>query len=270
MQTVISSTSPTSPTAKKAVPVTDRSQTTHPNPPVSQPPPKDATPPTPSTSKTIKKETDDPFAPPPRLDFERAPRVMVIGAGSRGTGYAEAAKACSNAVIAAVCEPVEFKRKEFGRKFIWGDGEPEKGLAFADWKEWVAYEEDRRKSGIRSDNDGDSGSGSGPSIDAVFICVLDEQHEEVICGIAHLGVHICCEKPLSTSLQRCLIIRTALREAWKETGEKVFGICHVLRYSPHNMLLRELVRERGCVGEVISVEHTEPVGWWHFAHSYVR
>ncbi|OCL05688.1 hypothetical protein AOQ84DRAFT_366434 [Glonium stellatum] len=36
------------------------------------------------------------------------------------------------------------------------------------------------------------------------------------------------------------------------------------------MLLRELLLEREVVGDVLSIEHVEPVGWWHFSHSYVR
>lgn len=36
------------------------------------------------------------------------------------------------------------------------------------------------------------------------------------------------------------------------------------------MLLRHLVRERNIIGDVLSIEHVEPVGWWHFSHSYVR
>jgi len=43
-----------------------------------------------------------------------------------------------------------------------------------------------------------------------------------------------------------------------------------LRYSPHNILLHKLLVEEGVVGDIVSVEHTEPVGWWHFSHSYVR
>jgi predicted dehydrogenase len=68
----------------------------------------------------------------------------------------------------------------------------------------------------------------------------------------------------------------ALNDAKKESvadGRKkdpIFGICHVLRYSPHNMLLRHLVREKEVVGDILSIEHCEPVGWWHFSHSYVR
>ncbi|KAK1514566.1 streptomycin biosynthesis protein StrI [Colletotrichum costaricense] len=36
------------------------------------------------------------------------------------------------------------------------------------------------------------------------------------------------------------------------------------------MLLRKLLLEDRVIGEVISVEHTEPAGWFHFSHSYVR
>ena len=36
------------------------------------------------------------------------------------------------------------------------------------------------------------------------------------------------------------------------------------------MLLRQLVREKEVIGDVLSIEHVEPVGWWHFSHSYVR
>lgn len=35
-------------------------------------------------------------------------------------------------------------------------------------------------------------------------------------------------------------------------------------------MLRELVLQNKVIGDVLSVEHVEPVGWWHFAHSYVR
>jgi predicted dehydrogenase len=36
------------------------------------------------------------------------------------------------------------------------------------------------------------------------------------------------------------------------------------------MLLRDLVRQQKVIGDILSLEHTEPVGWWHFSHSYVR
>jgi predicted dehydrogenase len=102
--------------------------------------------------------------------------------------------------------------------------------------------------------------------------VLDEQHVAVCKALAPFNLHILCEKPLATTLEDVVGIYKATTEEWEKQGntKTIFGICHVLRYSPHNVLLRKLVREDRAVGEVLSVEHTEPVGWWHFSHSYVR
>lgn len=85
--------------------------------------------------------------------------------------------------------------------------------------------------------------------------------------------HILCEKPLSTNLESCLRIKEAVEVSVNDSPEKkeiIFGIGHVLRYSPHNQLLRKLVRLDKVIGNVVTIDHTEPVGWWHFAHSYVR
>jgi len=35
-------------------------------------------------------------------------------------------------------------------------------------------------------------------------------------------------------------------------------------------MLRKLVLQDRVVGDILSIENTEPVGWWHFSHSYVR
>ncbi|KAF2111616.1 streptomycin biosynthesis protein StrI [Lophiotrema nucula] len=215
-----------------------------------------------------------------RAEFDDPPRVLVIGAGSRGTAYARSALDSTNAVIAAVAEPLAYKRAEFGRKFIWGqDGKAEASQEFESWRQWVKFEETRRE----REAAGEKGEGVEERIDAVFVCVLDEMHEEVVCGISHLGVHVCCEKPMSTSLKSCMNIYNALKSAGGkgphgqangngdvERQQPIFGICHVLRYSPHNMLLRQLVLEKEVIGDVLSIEHVEPVGWWHFSHSYVR
>jgi predicted dehydrogenase len=142
----------------------------------------------------------------------------------------------------------------------------------------VQYEKDRRESTRTGKGLTGAGGFQAVEVDAVFVCVLDELHERVVTGIVNglgSGVSICVEKPLSVDLSSCISIYNALRDAGSNNGderkkESVFGICHVLRYSPHNMLLRELVLEKEVIGEVLSVEHVEPVGWWHFSHSYVR
>lgn len=50
----------------------------------------------------------------------------------------------------------------------------------------------------------------------------------------------------------------------------LFAVGHVLRYSPFYILLKRLLAEQKVAGEILHVQHTERVGWWHFAHSYVR
>jgi predicted dehydrogenase len=47
------------------------------------------------------------------------------------------------------------------------------------------------------------------------------------------------------------------------------AVCHVLRYTPYTRVLRRLL-DSGVIGQIVSVQHLEPVGWWHQAHSFVR
>ncbi|KAF2645046.1 streptomycin biosynthesis protein StrI [Massarina eburnea CBS 473.64] len=228
-----------------------------------------------ATTPPTASDTDAFLQPVPKQTFTSPPHILVIGAGSRGTAYATAALDSTNSVIIAVAEPIAYKRERFGRRYIWGgengDAVTEKRaeMEFVDWRAWVKYETSRRERER-------AGEKVERGVDAVFVCVLDEMHEEVVCGIAPLGVHICCEKPMSTRLQSCINIYKALKGASTPVNgsmakkETIFGICHVLRYSPHNMLLRQLVLEKEVIGDVLSIEHVEPVGWWHFSHSYVR
>jgi hypothetical protein len=164
----------------------------------------------------------------------------------------------------AVAEPIPYKRQRLGETYIWGKAGPSDGQAFEDWKQFLKWEQERR---VKAANGDDVPEG----VDAVFICVLDEMHKEVIVGLAPLGLHIMCEKPLATSLEDCVSIYKAMLPNFPNTTpSKIFSIGHVLRYSPHNMLLRKLLLEDRVIGEVMSVNHTEPIGWWHFTHSYVR
>ncbi|KAL2891662.1 putative oxidoreductase YjhC [Ceratocystis lukuohia] len=193
-------------------------------------------------------------------------RFLIIGAGSRGNAYGKGIKDATNGVIAAVAEPDSYKRQRYGQKFIWGyGGTASEGQAFADWKEFIVYENERRKRAARGD------ANVPPGVDGVFVCVLDEMHREVVVALGPLNLHVMCEKPLATSLQDCIDMYKVLRTS-PESGPQrsVFSIGHVLRYSPHNVLLRRLLLEKKVIGDILSVVHTEPVGWWHFTHSYVR
>ena len=186
------------------------------------------------------------------------PRFLVIGAGSRGHAYARAVKVSTSGVVAAVAEIDDFKRQEFGLQYIWNGNKPQPHQAFSHWQDWVDYETQRRI----DPND----STTSPSITGVFICTLDDTHAPIIQALAPFNLHILCEKPLALSLKDCLSISTSL----KQYPSRIVSIGHVLRYSPHNILLRKLLLEDCAIGEIVSIEHTEPIGWWHFSHSYVR
>lgn len=198
-----------------------------------------------------------------RIEWYR-PRILIIGAGSRGHAYARAIDQSTNGIVSAVAEPLPFKRQDLGRRYIWKSHEPTPEQAFNDWRDFVKYEMSRQKRAA-------AGETTASAIDAALICVLDEQHAEVITALAPLGLHIMSEKPLATTLDDCLNIYSAMLPRGPGSAPNViFGIGHVLRYSPHNMMLRSLLLEEIAIGDVLSIEHTEPVGWWHFSHSYVR
>lgn len=198
--------------------------------------------------------------PPPPPMSTKPPRILVIGAGSRGRTYARATVSSSNGIVVAVAEPDEYKRQQFGRNFIHGTNEVLAGALFPDWRDFVTWEISRREKEK-------AGEDVPEGVDAAFVCVLDEMHHEVVVGLAPLGLHVMCEKPLATTLKDCVDMYHALAPHQKD---KVFSVGHVLRYSPHNIMLRKLLLEDKAIGDILSVVHTEPVGWWHFSHSYVR
>ncbi|RMY12124.1 hypothetical protein D0868_02754 [Hortaea werneckii] len=178
-------------------------------------------------------------------------RFLIVGAGSRGAAYAAAILRSGRAVVAGVVEPVPFKRQLLGSQCIWQDTRvPKSHQEFEDWKDFIMFERQRRK-------DAAAGIPVPPGVDGVFVCVRDGLHAPVVNDLAPLGLHIMCEKPLATSLSDCLSIQRTLNA---QPEPRVFAIGHVLRYSPHNMLLRHLLLEEKIVGEVLSMEHTEPIG----------
>lgn len=192
-------------------------------------------------------------------------RLLIIGAGARGNAYARAVTESTPASVVAVAEPIRHKREALGKKYIWGRAGQPSGLgqSFTDWKEFAQYEQTRREKE-------EKGEPVPPGVDGVFVCTLDETHADIIVGLSPLGLHMMSEKPLATTLEDCLRISQCLQPNAAEPPDRIFSIGHVLRYSPHNILLRKLLLEDDVIGDVISMEHTEPVGWWHFAHSYVR
>uniref|UniRef100_A0A3P8T6U4 Zgc:154075 n=1 Tax=Amphiprion percula TaxID=161767 RepID=A0A3P8T6U4_AMPPE len=100
--------------------------------------------------------------------------------------------------------------------------------------------------------------------DAVLICTPDRLHKEPAVAFAKKGYHVLLEKPMAVSTFDC----TAIVEACIQSGV-MLSVGHVLRYDPLVQKIKELI-DAGAVGDVIHIQHLEPVGYYHFAHSFVR
>ena len=69
---------------------------------------------------------------------------------------------------------------------------------------------------------------------------------------------------MAVSEQDCLDITSACEE-----NGVFLAVCHVLRYFPPVVKIKEII-DSGAIGDVMTINHTENVGFWHFAHSFVR
>ncbi|KAH9943312.1 streptomycin biosynthesis protein StrI [Epithele typhae] len=174
--------------------------------------------------------------------------LAIVGCGQRGRAYAlyalEDPSACK---IVAIAEPRPVTRKLMAETYS-----VDKTLVFDDWKDLLKASADTLQAiGKRL-------------ADAVIIAVQDQMHLEVTLAFAAQGYHILCEKPMATDIESLLKMEHAVKKAGI-----IFGMGHVLRYSPYSQAVTEVVRS-GQLGPLINVVHIEPVGYFHFAHSYVR
>lgn len=100
--------------------------------------------------------------------------------------------------------------------------------------------------------------------DAMVISLPDDLHFEAAMKALELGYDVLLEKPMAQTADEC---RKLLAQQ-KKTG-RILATCHVLRYAPYFIAMREVVR-RGMIGDIVSIQHLEPIQYAHMAHSYVR
>ncbi|MBE6399072.1 MAG: Gfo/Idh/MocA family oxidoreductase [Lentisphaerae bacterium] len=166
-------------------------------------------------------------------------KLAVIGAGARGFGYATYARQFPERLqIVAVADPDDFRRNKMGNLY----NIPE-AMRFKSYQEFV----------------------SKPKMcDAVAICTQDNLHEAPAIACAKCGYHILLEKPMAPTAQACKNIVAAVKEAGV-----MFAVCHVLRYTKYTEAVRNILKS-GEIGEIMTIQHLEPLGYWHQAHSFVR
>lgn len=165
--------------------------------------------------------------------------ILIIGAGDRGTAYASYAGFRPDLVtVAGVADPRRYYRERIAATY----GVPANHV-YPDWREALA--------GARI-------------ADAVIIATNDREHAGPAVAAAEMGYHVLLEKPMAPDPKSC----REIVEAVKAHGI-LFSVCHPYRYIESTRVLRDLVRN-GTIGDLVSIQHTEPVGYWHQAHSFVR
>ena len=100
--------------------------------------------------------------------------------------------------------------------------------------------------------------------DAVFNMTQDQMHYASTVAALNAGYHVLLEKPMTNTLAETMhLIQLA------EARGLHLQICHVLRYAPFFLMLKEILAS-GRLGTLINVDHRENVVYWHMAHSFVR
>ncbi len=100
--------------------------------------------------------------------------------------------------------------------------------------------------------------------DVMLICTPDQCHYSQAKAALLRGYDLLLEKPISPTAQEC----RELSDLALKLGRKV-AVCHVLRYTVFYQKIKELL-EDGAIGEPVSIQAVEQVGYWHQAHSFVR
>lgn len=165
--------------------------------------------------------------------------AIVIGAGNRGNVYAGyALKYPDELKIVGVAEPISHKNERFAKAHNIPDEN-----RFPSW-EFVFQ---RAK-----------------FADAVIITTPDSLHYGPAMAALPLGYDMICEKVVAQSWRECNDILDAAVK-----NNSIVAVCHVLRYTPYFRKLKELCSS-GVFGEIVSIQHLEPVEHIHMSHSFVR
>ncbi|BFH62390.1 Gfo/Idh/MocA family protein [Paenibacillus azoreducens] len=170
---------------------------------------------------------------------EQKVKAVLIGAGARGGSYARYALDYPHELeIVAVAEADPVRRARFAEKH---NIPPERC-----YKSWELLLKEPRLAEI------------------AFICTQDQMHYDPTMQALQQKYHVMLEKPMSPSPAECIEM-----ELMAQKQNRQLTICHVLRYTPFWSTLKQVIQE-GKIGEIVSIQLNENVGYWHIAHSFVR
>ena len=165
--------------------------------------------------------------------------AIVIGAGARGNVYAAySGQYPASLKIVGVSDINPVRQRQMAEQY--GISEEHR---FGDWSEVFRVPK---------------------FADAVIISTPDNLHYKPCMQALAMGYDVLLEKPIAQTAKEC----TDIARQAKKYG-RIVGVCHVLRYAPYFRALKRVIDE-GMVGDILSMQHLEPIRFHHMAHSYVR
>ncbi len=165
--------------------------------------------------------------------------AITLGAGARGNVYGDYAVEYPGELdIVGVAEPKALRNERYSHKHNIAETQ-----RFTTWEQ--VFERPK-------------------FADAVLITTPDNLHYGPCMAALKAGYDVLLEKPISPSEKECRDILALV----KQTG-RIVAVCHVLRYAPYFVRLHELIHS-GAIGELVSIQHFEPIEHVHMSHSYVR
>jgi predicted dehydrogenase len=165
--------------------------------------------------------------------------AVVVGAGNRGNTYsAYSEKYPDELKIVGVAEPIEVRRRRFSERYKI----PEK-YQWKTWEDAVAIPK---------------------FADILIITTPDHLHYGPAIGGLKLGYNLLLEKPIAQKWSECSDILKLTQK-----NKRIVAVCHVLRYAPYYRKVKEVI-DSGQLGDIVSIQHMEPVDHIHMSHSYVR
>ena len=195
-----------------------------------------------SAGAGTKQEKRNPLGSPETYEWKEPTQpvtAVVIGAGGRGGAYASYAPGHPKEWrIVGVAEPIRHRNEALAN----AHHVPE-AHRFATWQH--VFERPKLA-------------------DVCVITTPDHLHHAPAMAALEAGYDLILEKAIAPTWRECKeILELATRQG------AMVAVGHVLRYAPFFRQMKHVV-DSGQLGEVVSIQHLEPVEHIHMSHSFVR